>query len=237
MDAVLEKEFKKALEQIGIFLSEEQKKTFSLYLLFLKEEAKKYNVTGITEDDDIIEKHFWDSLASAKFINFSAYKNILDIGTGAGFPGVPLKIAFPHIALSLLESTVKKTLFLKNLLQKLSVEAEILNGRAETLAREHYRESFDFVVARAFGHFSETLECTLPFAKISGNVVLYQGKPYETAQAEPSIQMLGGKIKESYSFNLPFSRADRTLLVLEKIASTPEKFPRKPGIPHKRPLF
>lgn len=237
MNAAHKEKFEDGLKRLEIFLSEQQLNTFYHYLQFLKREAEKYNVTGITKEEDIIEKHFIDSLMPAKFINFSACKNLLDVGTGAGFPGVPLKIAFPHLALSLLETSVKKTIFLKNLLQKLSVEAEILNGRAEALAREHHRESFDLVVARAFGHFSETLECTLPFAKISGNVVLYQGKLSEKTQSEHFMRILGGKIIDAHAFNLPFSRADRTLLVLEKVASTPEKFPRKPGIPHKRPLF
>lgn len=237
MDAALEKKFEEQLEPLGIRLSEKQKTDFRRYLCCLQNEAKKYNLTGITKEEDIIEKHFIDSLMPAKFVNFSACATFLDAGTGAGFPGVPLKIAFPHLMMTLLETSGKKTAFLKTLLDGLCVDAYILNGRAEALARGQYRESFDMVAARAFGNLSETLECTIPFAKQTGNVILYQGKISGKTQAQPFIEMLGGKIKDVPSFKLPFSHADRALLVIEKIAATPERFPRKASIPRKRPLF
>ncbi len=241
MNDELIKKFTEDVKRLNISLSEPQQNTFQAYLHFLKKQAQKHNVTGIKNTKDIVEKHFFDSLTIAQCFALPAGAKMLDAGTGAGFPGLPLKIVFPELKLSLLETSAKKALFLKNLLEELSLDADILQGRAETLARESHRETFELVTARAFGHFSETLECTLPFVGISGKLILYQGKTlnlFKTVEkAQTFIQTLGGKVAGTFALTLPWSHAERTLLVLEKVTSTPEKFPRKPGIPRKRPLF
>lgn len=241
MNDELIKKFAEDVGRLNISLSEPQQNTFQAYLHFLKRQSQKHNVTGIKKDEDIVEKHFFDSLTMAQCFVPPAGAKMLDAGTGAGFPGLPLKIVFPHISLSLLETSAKKVMFLKNLLEELSLDADIMQGRAETLARGPHRETFELVAARAFGHFSETLECALPFVGISGKLILYQGKTSNLSKtvekAQAFIQTLGGKIVNTFALKLPWSHAERTLLVLEKLTSTPEKFPRKPGIPHKRPLF
>lgn len=242
MTVDLKRKFQNALTEFRIMLSQKQTDDFLFYIDFLKQESKKHNLTGLSNDDDIIEKHFIDSLTVLNVVDFRTCASLLDVGTGAGFPGIPLKIVFPGIALFLLETSSKKMQFIESLLNKLQLRAEILHGRAESFAKNlSFREHFTHVTARAFGSLSETLECTLPFAELNGNVVLYLGRHNTSLEgiknAEAALKLLGGTLQHIHFFKLPSTGAERTFVIVKKTAPTSEKYPRKPGIPHKRPLF
>ena len=213
---------------------------FTIYTKLLK--MSPHNLTAIKDIEEIIIKHFIDSISLAKFYkNFDKNVKILDIGTGAGFPGIPLKILFPEIELYLIESIKKKTEFIKNLIDKLAISGIIiLNERAELLAhRDKLRESFDLVVSRAFAELPILLEISAPFSKVNGLVVAYKGKNVkeELERADKAIKILKLFIKDIYFYNLPLIDYKRSLIFFEKLEKTLERYPRRPGIPQKRPLI
>lgn len=230
----------KGCEELGIELTERQKEQYLLFYEYLIEKNKVMNLTGITEFEEVLTKHFLDSLACVKAIDIKNVKNVIDIGTGAGFPGVPLKIAFPHLEACLLDSLKKRVNFLEEACALLHLEnISAIHGRAEEFAKNKaYREKYDLCVSRAVSNLATLSEYCLPYVKTGGCFISYKsGKVQEEAeQAEKAIKILGGRVKDIVYFNLPDSEIERSLVVIEKIKSTPGRYPRKAGTPLKEPL-
>ena len=227
-------------QQIGINLNEEQKKQFIAFYEYLVEKNKVMNLTGITEFQEVLVKHFLDSLACVKAVDMNEVKTVMDIGTGAGFPGVPLKIAFPHLEACLLDSLKKRVNFLEETFELLKLEnITAIHGRAEEFAKNKaYREKYDLCVSRAVSNLATLSEYCLPYVKVGGKFISYKSGTVqeEAEQAEKAVRILGGKIQDVVYFNLPDSEIQRSLVVIEKIKPTPGKYPRKAGTPLKEPL-
>lgn len=228
------------LSELGLEINENQKECFIKYYEFLIEKNRVMNLTGITEFNEVLTKHFLDSLACVKALNLNEIKSMIDIGTGAGFPGIPLKIVFPDIETCLLDSLNKRVNFLKETFALLGLNnITAIHGRAEEYAKQkNYRENFDLCVSRAVSNLATLSEYCLPYVKQGGVFVSYKSGAVreETAQAEKAIEILGGKIKDIIYFSLPDSDIQRSLVVIEKIRSTPGRYPRKAGTPLKEPL-
>lgn len=228
---------------LGIELSGEQIKKFRVYLGELTEWNLRFNLTAIQTPEEIEVKHFADSLAVLKGLDLSCLKNgtrVIDIGTGAGFPGLPLKIVLPQIDLALLESTAKKTVFLSHVIERLSLEnVTVLYGRAETLAATPgHRESYDIAVSRAVARLDTLSELCLPFCRIGGLFIAHKkdGIAAEIAATAGAARKLGGGAARIVPYNLPGMDDGRCLVVIPKVSPTPEQYPRRPGIPGKNPL-
>lgn len=256
----IESLFKEGLSSLGLEIKEEKLRDFLIYLKELKEWNKRLNLTSITCEEDIVVKHFIDSLSCVlcfpyilaqkirKDLNLSKRLNkfkpyiVLDVGSGAGFPGLPLKIYASGIKLTLLDSSRKKILFLNHICKKLQLkDVLIVQNRAEVCGRDpKYREKYEIVVSRAVGKLSFLVEYCLPFVKIDGIMIAQKGQDVkeELAEAEKAINLLGGRVKEVKRISLKSKRLElkRSLIVIEKISPAPEKYPRKPGIPRKRPI-
>ena len=227
---------------LGLVLTATQIRRFGLYLERLRERNRTVNLTSITSVEDIQLKHFLDSLTVAEMLppDPGGALRLLDVGSGAGFPGMPLKITRESISLFLLDSIGKKTRFLEQLTRDLGLEdVTVLTGRAETLARRSdLRESFDFVVSRAVAPLSALLEISLPFCRIGGRVVAQKIASYrnEPGDFQNALSRLGGSFLKEAPVNMDGLGRDRRLLLFEKTAPTPDAYPRRPGIPAKRPL-
>ena len=212
---------------------------FDIYIKLLQNSP--HNVTAIKDSQEIVIKHFIDSIFIAKFYKkFKKDLKIIDIGTGAGFPGIPLKILFPEIQLYLIESVKKKISFLKNLIDILDFSGIIiLDERAEILAHDKtLRERFDLVLSRALAPFPILLEITSPFAKQKKEIVAYKGENVkkELYEANKALDVFNLIVKDIYFYSLPIIDHRRSLVFFEKANKTPEKYPRRPGIPQKRPI-
>lgn len=227
-------------KELGITLDENQKKQFTDFYEYLVEKNKVMNLTGITEFQEVLIKHFLDSLACVKAVDMSRIKRIMDIGTGAGFPGVPLKIAFPHLEACLLDSLKKRVNFLEETFQMLKLEnITAIHGRAEEYAKnKQYRETYDICVSRAVSNLATLSEYCLPYVKTGGYFISYKSGTVqeEVEQAQKAVKILGGKIQDVVYFQLPDSEIQRSLVVIEKIKATPGRYPRKAGTPLKEPL-
>ena len=227
-------------KELGITLDENQKKQFTDFYEYLVEKNKVMNLTGITEFQEVLIKHFLDSLACVKAVDMSRIKRIMDIGTGAGFPGVPLKIAFPHLEACLLDSLKKRVNFLEETFQMLKLEnITAIHGRAEEYAKnKQYRETYDLCVSRAVSNLATLSEYCLPYVKTGGYFISYKSGTVqeEVEQAQKAVKILGGKIQDVVYFHLPDSEIQRSLVVIEKIKATPGRYPRKAGTPLKEPL-
>lgn len=236
--------FEKGLEQLSITLSGEQKQQFLTYYEYLVEKNKVMNLTAITEYEEVITKHFLDSLAVVKTSCFKpeklAGKRLIDIGTGAGFPGIPLKIAFPELEILLLDSLNKRINFLNEVTEMLGLtKINTVHGRAEDYAKQKgYRESFDFCVSRAVANLSTLSEYCIPFVKQGGCFISYKSGSVdqELIQAEKAVKILGGQREEVVRFFLVDTDMDRSFVVIRKAKPTPKKYPRKAGLPSKEPL-
>lgn len=236
--------FEKGLEQLSITLSGEQKQQFLTYYEYLVEKNKVMNLTAITEYEEVITKHFLDSLAVVKTSCFKpeklAGKRLIDIGTGAGFPGIPLKIAFPDLEILLLDSLNKRINFLNEVTEMLGLtKINTVHGRAEDYAKQKgYRESFDFCVSRAVANLSTLSEYCIPFVKQGGCFISYKSGSVdqELIQAEKAVKILGGQREEVVRFSLADTDMDRSFVVIRKVKPTPKKYPRKAGLPSKEPL-
>ena len=236
--------FEKGLEQLSITLSGEQKQQFLTYYEYLVEKNKVMNLTAITEYEEVITKHFLDSLAVVKTSCFKpeklAGKRLIDIGTGAGFPGIPLKIAFPELEILLLDSLNKRINFLNEVTEMLGLtKINTVHGRAEDYAKQKgYRESFDFCVSRAVANLSTLSEYCIPFVKQGGCFISYKSGSVdqELIQAEKAVRILGGQREEVVRFSLADTDMDRSFVVIHKAKPTPKKYPRKAGLPSKEPL-
>ena len=230
-------------QKMGINLHEEQIKKFSRYLELLVQWNQKINLTSLKTPQEIIIKHFLDSISCIKIINkYIRIKgtNIIDVGTGAGFPGIPIKIACPSINLSLLEARKKKTIFLEKIIKEINFQkVKILNGRAEALGKcPDYRQKYDIVLSRAVALLSALSEYCLPLVRVGGLFVAQKGRSYreEIDKALKAVQFLGGELIGVESVRIPFINQERHLLIIKKIKDTPSEYPRKEGIPQKRPL-
>jgi 16S rRNA (guanine527-N7)-methyltransferase len=238
-DKFIEK-LKVGIQKLDISYSNEQLEQLWEYYLFFIEENKKYNLSTITEPEEVIKKHFLDSLVILNQLNYDQRKRWLDIGTGAGFPGMVLKLFLPGDSFYLLDSSSKKVNFLNQLIYKLDLTGiDATHGRAEDLAQiEEWRGSFDYVCSRAVASLNVLLEYAVPFLKIGGFAYLYKGPEYknEIKEAKSALNILGAKIKETIELDVPGLEAERYLIVIEKTNLTEKKYPRRAGIPKKRPL-
>ncbi len=222
-----------------IQLTEEQLSKFEVFFKLLKQWNEKINLTAITDAQGVAVKHFADSLSILNFCEISQNAKVLDIGTGAGFPGVVLKIVRPDIQLFLLDSLKKRFLFLDALLHELDLGAELLQGRAEEYGQDiDLRENFDLVVSRAVAQLNTLSEYCLPFVKLSGKFVAFKGSSAEEEVnlSKKAIQTLGGKLIKTHTFELPFQGGCRSLVEIEKIKPTPDKYPRNNGRIKAKPL-
>ena len=232
--------FAEELKKLGITLTERQREQFDRYYELLIERNKVMNLTGITDYDEVNLKHFTDSLTIVRLKDMSKISTLIDVGTGAGFPGIPIKIAFPHIEIVLLDSLNKRLKFLDDVIRELDLEEiRTLHGRAEDYAKKaEYREKFDLCVSRAVANLSTLSEYCLPFVKKGGSFVSYKSgdSDEEIRQSENAVDLLGGKIETVKRFMLPDTDIGRTLVKIDKIKNTPGKYPRKAGVPAKEPL-
>lgn len=232
--------FDRELEELGIRLTDVQKEQFDRYYELLIEWNGVMNLTGITEYDEVNLKHFTDSLTIVRNVKMNNISTLIDVGTGAGFPGIPIKIAFPHIKVTLLDSLNKRIKFLNQIADELDLKDVItLHGRAEDYAKkEEYREKFDLCASRAVANLSTLSEYCLPFIKKGGCFISYKSADSENEiqKSEKALTILGGKIKKIDKFMLPGSDMGRALVMIEKVKSTPWKYPRKAGVPSKEPL-
>ena len=232
--------FENKLMELGITLTEEQKSQFDKFYELLVELNKVMNLTGITEYEEVNEKHFVDSVSIVRAIDIHNVETIIDIGTGAGFPGIPLKIAFPHLKIVLLDSLNKRINFLNTVIQELGLaDIKTIHGRAEDYAKQvEYRERFDLCVSRAVANLSTLSEYCIPYISLGGMFIPYKSGEIdeEVNQAKKAVHILGGKIEEVVKFQLPGTEIGRSLVIIKKIQNTSKKYPRKAGLPSKEPL-
>ena len=228
------------LGELGIKQDQNQLERFHKFYQLLIEWNKVMNLTGITEYEDVVEKHFVDSLSIIKAIDLSGIHTVIDVGTGAGFPGIPLKIAFPHLRVVLLDSLNKRIKFLDEVISQLGLtEIRTIHGRAEEYARkEEYREQFDLCVSRAVANLSTLSEYCLPYIQVGGIFVPYKSGEIddEVEHSKKAVRILGGNIKDVMKFELPGTDIHRSFVLIHKEQHTQKKYPRKAGIPAKEPL-
>lgn len=233
-------QFNIGLADLGLELTELQLQQFVDYYEMLVEKNKVMNLTAITEFSEVIKKHFIDSLSLVRVYKPSKDK-VLDLGTGAGFPGIPLKIVFPEIEVVLLDSLNKRLLFLDDVIQKLQLtKIKTLHGRAEDFGKSaEYRESFDLCVSRAVARLASLSEYCLPYVKKGGYFIPYKsGKiEEELKQSEKSLKILGAQLEKVEEFILPGTDMERSLVMIKKTAATPKNYPRSAGKPSKEPII
>jgi len=232
--------FENKLNALGIVLTETQKQQFDKFYELLVEWNKVMNLTGITDYEEVNEKHFVDSVSLVKAIDIKKVDTIIDIGTGAGFPGIPLKIAFPHLKLVLLDSLNKRINFLNTVIDELGLKnITTIHGRAEDYAKQaEYREQFDLCVSRAVANLSTLSEYCVPYVKVGGMFIPYKSGEIdeEVLKAKKAIHILGGNLDEVIKFRLPDTEVNRSFVKIVKTQSTSKKYPRKAGLPSKEPL-
>lgn len=233
-------EFQSMLEEKGISLSPEQLNQFERYYELLVEWNEKMNLTAITEKEDVYLKHFYDSISAAFYVDFTQVTTLCDVGAGAGFPSIPLKICFPHLHISIVDSLNKRITFLNHLSDELGLEnTNFYHDRAETFGKNKaHREKYDMVTARAVARMSVLSELCLPLVKKGGIFVAMKASNVkeELSNAKKAIGMLGGQTDKMYSFILPEEESERNIVKIDKVKETPNKYPRKPGTPNKLPL-
>ena len=233
-------QFIKDLNALGVTLSEEQVNQFLKYYELLVEWNGFMNLTAITEYDEVMKKHFVDSLSLIKTYDVRKNVKVIDVGTGAGFPGLALKIAYPDLQVTLLDSLNKRINFLNEVITQLGLTGvETVHGRAEDFAKpDKLRGKFDLCVSRAVANLSTLSEYCLPFVKVGGEFISYKSEKIleEMTAAKNAISILGGKFDRSEEFTLPDSDIYRNLVVIKKTKETPKKYPRKAGLPSKEPI-
>ena len=228
------------LQKIGMKLDDIKIRQFDEYYRMLVEWNKVMNLTGITEYEDVWEKHYIDSLSIVKIQNMDHFEKLIDVGTGAGFPGIPLKIAFPHLKVTLLDSLNKRIHFLNAVIDRLELkDIYTIHGRAEDYAKqETYREQYDLCVSRAVANLATLSEYCLPYVKIGGMFIPYKSGDIddEIVDSEKAVKILGGKLLKVEKFELPGTDIGRSLVQIEKVKNTGNKYPRKAGMPSKEPI-
>lgn len=236
----MENRFENQLKDLNIHLEESQKQQFQKYYELLTEWNKVMNLTGITDYDEVNEKHFVDSLSIVKAIDIEKIKTVIDIGTGAGFPGLPLKIVYPHLNIVLLDSLNKRVKFLNTVIDELGLNnIETLHGRAEDYAKQkEYREQFDLCVSRAVANLSTLSEYCIPYIRIGGIFISYKSGNIEKEleASQKAVKILGGKPIETVKFQLPGTEIGRSFVKIEKKEHTKNKYPRKAGLPSREPI-
>ena len=232
--------FESKMNALGIVLTDVQKQQFDKFYELLVEWNRVMNLTGITEYEEVNDKHFVDSVSLVKAIDIDKVQTVIDIGTGAGFPGIPLKIAFPHLKVVLLDSLNKRINFLNVVINELGLtDIKTIHGRAEDYAKQaEYREQFDICVSRAVANLSTLSEYCIPYVKVGGMFIPYKSGEIdeEVQQAKKAIQILGGKLEEVIKFQLPDTEINRSFVKINKTQNTAKKYPRKAGLPTKEPL-
>lgn len=225
------------LKEKGMILTELQIEQLDKFYIMLVEKNKVMNLTGITEYNEVLEKHFLDSIAVSFYENIDG--KVLDLGTGAGFPGIPLKIVFPNLEMVLLDSLNKRIKFIDEVIKELELkDITTIHGRAEDFANKlEYREKFDFCVSRAVANLSSLSEYCLPFVKVGGSFISYKSGEIseEVKNATKAINVLGAELNEVNLYELPTS-GSRSFVKINKINKTPKKYPRKAGLPGKEPI-
>lgn len=233
-------QFIQDLKELGVSLTDKQIEQFLIYYELLTEWNSFMNLTAITEYEDVLKKHFVDSVSLIQAVDVRKELTLIDVGTGAGFPGLALKIAYPELKVTLLDSLQKRIQFLDAIIEKLGLEGiETIHGRAEDFAKpQKLRESFDLCVSRAVANLSTLSEYCLPFVKVGGYFIPYKSEKIaqEKEEAEKALELLGGKFERQVEFMLPSSDIYRNLFVIKKVKETPKKFPRKAGLPAKEPI-
>lgn len=221
-------------------LTKSQKEQFNKFYDILIDWNKVMNLTAITEYEEVLKKHFLDSLSITKVINLEEIQSVIDVGTGAGFPGIPLKITFPHLKVTLLDSLNKRVRFLDEVICDLGLEnVDTIHGRAEDIGKkEKYREQYDLCVSRAVANLATLSEYCLPYVKIGGVFISYKSGNIdeEIRNSRKAVNLLGGVIEETVKFELPGTDIGRSFVIIEKQKNTPKKYPRKAGVPSKEPL-
>lgn len=232
--------WKDSLDEIGIPLSDSQLEQFEIFYDFLIERNKVMNLTAITELQEVMEKHFLDSIMVMKVFDLNDCNRVLDLGTGAGFPGIPLKIVFPQLDMVLVDSLQKRVAFLEELVHKLNLDnISVIHARAEDLAKQKsYRESFDLCLSRAVANLSTLSEYCLPFVKIGGRFISYKANNIEeeVRMAKKAIHVLGGVCDGVKEFKLGEDGMHRSFVIISKKKNTPASYPRKAGVPSKNPI-
>lgn len=230
----------KPLNKLGITLSEEQYNQIYEYYNILIQWNNVMNLTAITDEDEFASKHFVDSILLTEHYDFSSCTSLIDIGTGAGFPGIPLKIVYPHIKMTLLDSLNKRINFLNEVINKLGLqEIETIHGRAEDFGKDElYREQYDLCVSRAVSQLPVLSEYCIPFVCQKGHFIAYKSVDTddEITQSIHALEILGGAVPKVVESDLIGDKVRRRFVIIDKISETPMKYPRKAGIPQKRPL-
>ncbi|MEH6953941.1 16S rRNA (guanine(527)-N(7))-methyltransferase RsmG [Neobacillus drentensis] len=228
------------LKEKGISLTQDQVDQFELYFETLVEWNEKMNLTAITDKAEVYLKHFYDSITAAFYFDFTKPFHLCDVGAGAGFPSIPLKIVFPHIEVTIVDSLNKRISFLNHLAKVLKLEnVHFIHDRAETFGvNPLYRESFDVVTARAVARMSVLSELCLPLVKTGGHFIAMKAAHAndELEVGQKAITTLGGRLEAMHTFTLPMEESERNILIIKKEKQTPKKYPRKPGTPGKTPI-
>ena len=228
------------LQTLQINTNDNMLHQYVTYYEMIVEKNKVMNLTAITEFPDFVEKHFMDSLSLVKAIDLSKSPYVMDVGTGAGFPAIPLKIAFPHLHITMLDSMQKRVGFLNEVIEKLGLtNTNAVHGRAEDLGHNpKYREKYDLCVSRAVANLSTLSEYCIPFVKKGGLFIAYKsgGSIDEIQGANKAIKVMGGKMEPLCQFTLPGTDISRILVSVKKTEPTPKKYPRKAGLPNKSPI-
>ncbi|MBS2971101.1 16S rRNA (guanine(527)-N(7))-methyltransferase RsmG [Metabacillus sp. KIGAM252] len=232
--------FQSKLEEKGIPLSPEQLSQFDTYYRLLVEWNEKMNLTSITDKEEVYLKHFYDSISAAFHFDFSKPLSIVDVGAGAGFPSLPIKICFPQLSVSIVDSLNKRITFLEELAKSLKLtNVSFYHDRAETFGQnKQHREKYDVVTARAVARLSVLSELCMPLVKKGGHFVALKAAAAEDElqAGEKAINVLGGKTESIHQFQLPIEESERNIVVIKKVKPTPGKYPRKPGTPNKTPI-
>jgi len=233
--------FTSALKEKGISLNQKQLDQFDLYFQLLVEWNEKMNLTAITEKEEVYLKHFFDSISASFFFDFSKEYSVVDVGAGAGFPSIPIKICFPQLKVTIVDSLNKRINFLHHLAEQLKLEqVSFFHSRAEDFGQnKEHREQYDVAIARAVARLNVLSELCLPLVKKNGYFVGMKGMKGEDelTEAQKAIQILGAKIEKVHTFQLPEEESERNIIVLHKLKETPKKYPRKAGVPNKQPLI